>query len=51
MSFSAVLFCPVCCSTIDVTEEGEQELQCVSCETEFKMKVDPKVIAAHSMVG
>jgi len=47
----AIIHCPVCVSTEDVTEPGEQKFECHVCSTVFTVVVDPEVIAAHSHVG
>lgn len=49
--FSAIIFCPLCCSTIDVVESGQQSHECVSCGTEFTVNLDPDKVAEHSLVG
>lgn len=49
--FSGTAFCPVCCSTVDVVcVDGEKvELDCVSCEQVWEMKIDANRFATHSI--
>ena len=49
--FATQLFCPVCCSTMDVDKPGHHSLVCVSCGTSFEVDVDPEIVAEHSLVG
>lgn len=47
----AILYCPCCCTNIDVDEEGWLELTCNNCATQFKVKVDRRIVAEHAMTG
>lgn len=50
---SVIMFCPVCCSNIDVEgADGETvSLECISCEAVFTVTLDAVKIAKHSMYG
>lgn len=50
---SIIMFCPVCCSNIDVEGiDGETvTLECVTCEVSFTVTLDAAKIAKHSMYG
>lgn len=45
----AILFCPVCCSTVDADRWGLQEHECVSCGTKFSVDLQAQIVAEHSM--
>lgn len=47
----AILYCPVCCTNVDVDEAGQQEFECDTCRTKWSVTVDPEITAAHSMYG
>jgi hypothetical protein len=47
----AILYCPVCCTNVDVTEPGEQSFECTSCGTKWSVTVEAKIVAEHSMYG
>lgn len=49
--FTAIIFCPVCCSNIDVDQAGEVALECGSCETRFIVILEPAKVAAHALHG
>ena len=48
--FSAIVFCPLCCSQVDVMKSGVQELDCGACGQTWTMDVDPDRVAAHSLL-
>lgn len=47
--FTCIVFCPVCCSTIDVEGDGEKQFDCTNCETHFSVVLDREIIAGFSM--
>lgn len=51
MDFVPPVFCPTCCSTVDIAEEryGNQRLDCLSCGTVFVVQLDPDIIARHGI--
>jgi uncharacterized protein YbaR (Trm112 family) len=47
----AIIYCPVCCTNIDVDDEGEVALVCNNCRTKFTVVIERAIIANHSIVG
>jgi len=47
----AIIYCPVCCTNIDATEDGEQSFECNNCETKFTVVIDKEKVAVHAMNG
>ncbi len=48
---SGILFCPVCCSNVDVVAPNfsVQEFECESCQQTWTMRVLESRLASHSM--
>lgn len=47
----AIIFCPVCCSTVDAEGWGAQVHTCVSCESTFAVGLVPAKVQEHSLHG
>jgi hypothetical protein len=47
----AIVYCPTCCSNMDIDEEGWVDVTCNNCSTQFKVKIDRRIIAEYSMFG
>jgi hypothetical protein len=50
---SLILFCPVCCSTVEIeAQDGDQPtLICTSCDQEFSMTISLARLRAHSIAS
>jgi len=48
--FTAIIFCPVCCSNLDSEGIGAQEFTCQQCGTMFSVTIEPAIIAEHASV-
>lgn len=49
-AFTAIIFCPCCCSSLDAEGVGEQEFTCEQCGTEFSVRIIPSVFMEHASV-
>lgn len=51
MEFSGIVFCPMCCSNVDVLAfDGDVvELMCNSCEQVWTMLIEVERFAQHSI--
>jgi hypothetical protein len=45
----AILFCPVCCSTVDAEKEDQSEFDCGSCEQHWTQDLNLARINEYSI--